>query len=88
MSKAIANLDDLKRLQGSVRKTEEQITQAIKQLHRELDRADWDDHAKRNFESKLKDATSSVQRASQRLHELQPILQRSINDLNTYLRRS
>ena len=87
MNKAVANLDDLKRLQGSVRKAEEQITQAIKQLHRDLDRADWDDDAKRAFEGKLKEATGSVQRASQRLQELQPILQRSIQDLSRYLRR-
>ena len=87
MSKAIANLDDLKRLQSSVRKTEEQITQAIRQLQRDLDRADWNDDAKRNFEGKLNEAASSVQRASQKLHELQPILQRSISDLSTYLRR-
>ena len=88
MSKAIANLDDLRRLQGSVRKTEEQITQAIKQLHRDLDRADWNDDAKRNFEgNSRRRRTSSVQRASQRLEELQPILQRSISDLSTYLKR-
>ena len=87
MSKAIANLDDLKRLQSSIKKTEEQISQAVKQLHRDVDRADWNDDAKRNFEAKLKDVTSSVQRASQRLQELQPILQRSIKDLSTYLQR-
>jgi chromosome segregation ATPase len=87
MSKAIANLDDLKRLQSSVRRTEEQITLAVKQLHCDLDRADWNDDAKRKFEGKLKEATNSVQRASQRLHELQPILQRAISDLSTYLKR-
>jgi hypothetical protein len=87
MSKAVANIDDLKRLQGSVRKAEQEITQAIKQLHRDLDRADWNDEAKRRFEGKLKEATSSVQRASQRLSELQPIIQHSIRDLNTYLKR-
>ena len=87
MSKAIANLDDLKRLQGSVRRAEEQITQAIKQLHRDLDHAEWNDDAKRNFEGKLKEATSSVQRASAKLEELTPILNKSIRDLSAYLRR-
>jgi uncharacterized protein YukE len=87
MSKAVANLDDLKGLQRSVRKAEEQISQAIKQLHRDLDRADWNDDAKRSFEAKLKEATSSVQRTTQKLDELQPILQRTIRDLSAYLRR-
>lgn len=87
MAKAIANLEDLKRLQASVRKTEAEITAAIRQLHRDLERADWHDDTRRNFETKLREATSSVQRTTDKLGELQPLLQKSIRDLSTYLQR-
>ena len=87
MSKAIANIDDLKRMQRAVRKAEEDIQQAIKQLNKEFSSADWHDDRRRDFESKLKDATSNVQRATQRLQELQPILQKAVSDLTAYLRR-
>ena len=88
MSKAIANVDDLKRLQRAARKAEEDIQQAIKQLNKELARADWHDDRRRDFESKLKDATSAVQRTTRQLQALQPILQRAISDLSNYLKRS
>lgn len=87
MSKAIANLDDLKRMQGSVRRAEDQIDQAIRQLKSDLARADWKDDRRRDFESQLNDATSSVQRAKQQLGQLQPILNKAIQDLSTYLQR-
>lgn len=87
MAKAVANLDDLKRLQTSVKRAESQITDAIRVLHRDLERADWHDDARRSFESKLREATSSVQRTTQKLGELQPVLQKAVRDLSAYLAR-
>jgi uncharacterized protein YukE len=87
LSKAAVNVEDLKRLQKSVRTTQDQIQQAIKQLNRELGNVDWHDERRRSFEGKLKEATSTVGRSTDKLKELEPILQKTIADVNAYLRR-
>lgn len=87
MSKAIANLDDLRRVQRAVRTSEENVKDALDQLKRELGRADWKDDRRRDFEAKLNEATSSVNRAAQQLSHLTPIIDRAIKDLSAYLQR-
>lgn len=87
MSTAHANLEDLRRLQQSVRRAQEQIEQTIKTLQRDLNGADWKDSARRDFEAKLKEASSALHQSNSRLGELTPILTRKISELSTYLRR-
>ena len=85
--KAIANLDDLERIQRALKKTDEDIKDAIKGLKKEFANADWHDDRRRDFESKLQEATSAVGSASQRVSELEPILNKAIQELKTYLKR-
>jgi uncharacterized protein YukE len=87
MSTAHANLEDLRRLQRSVKGTQERIDQAMKSLQKDLNRADWQDAARRDFESKLNEAASALRQTNNRLGELSPILSRKITQLSTYLGR-
>ena len=82
---AHANLEDLKRLQSAVGTCVTDIEQALKTLQRTLDRADWQDSARNQFESKLKDATSQASRTASNLKDLEPILSKKIADLKQYL---
>jgi hypothetical protein len=86
MSSIHADRDDLKRLQRSVTTAQEEIDQAVKKLTKALQSADWDDQARRTFESKLNEAVRGVQQTKQRLGELNPILTRKIAELDAYLR--
>ena len=82
-----ANLEDLRRLQKAVDTAEQEVMDALKKVQRALDRADWRDSARQDFESKLKTATSSVRQTTQRLTELKPILTKELQALQDYLRR-
>ena len=87
MSRAHANRDDLQRLQRSVREAQAEIEQSLKKLQKALASADWNDSARRSFEQKLNEAAAAVHRTNQQLGELTPILNRTIADLDAYLRR-
>lgn len=80
-----ANLEDLKRLQKAVDTAEQEVDQALKKLRRALDRADWKDKNRQDFEGKLQAASSSVKTTVRQLAELKPILSREISALQTYL---
>jgi hypothetical protein len=84
---AHANLDDLRRLQRAVQRAQEDIDQAMKVLQKELNRADWNDSVRRDFESKLQEAAGAVRQTNTRLGELSPILNRHVNKLGSYLGR-
>lgn len=79
-----ANPEHLKRLQRDVDKCVEAVSQALKDLERSLDRADWKDGARDDFESKLKDATSNSRRTTLKLTELRPILTKHLSALQQY----
>jgi predicted RNA binding protein with dsRBD fold (UPF0201 family) len=81
-----ANLEDLRRLQKAVDTAENEVTDAIRKLHRVLQQTDWKDSARRNFEEQLTQATSSVRQTTQRMSALKPILTKEISHLETYLR--
>lgn len=81
-----ANLEHLKQLQRAVGTAEEEIGEAIRKLNRALDRTDWHDSARADFESKLSAAGSSVKRTTEQIVELKPILRREIAALEQYLR--
>lgn len=82
-----ANLDDLRRIQKAVDSAMVEVDQALKKVAREVDRADWKDANRRDFEEKLKAATSAVKQTTERMAELKPILSREIQALQTYLQR-
>jgi DNA repair ATPase RecN len=89
LSGAHANPDDLKRLQRSVTEAQDAIEQALGKLKSALNRADWNDPARRNFEERLNEASASVRQAKDQLGEqLSPLLARKISELATYLGHS
>lgn len=87
MSTVHANLDDLRRLQRSVANAQRDIETAIKTLQRQLNSTDWNDSARRDFESKLKEAVSAVRQTNTRIAELNPILNKKISVLSQFLGR-
>lgn len=87
MSTVHANLDDLRRLQRSVGNAQRDIETAIKTLQRQLNSTDWNDSARRDFESKLKEAVSAVRQTNTRIAELNPILNKKISVLSQFLGR-
>lgn len=87
MATAHVNTDDLRQLQSQVKKTEDEIKQAISRLKSKLNSTDWKDSARRDFEGKLNDASSSINQANRRLSELSPILSKKISEAERYLGR-
>ena len=82
-----ANPEHLQRLQRAIEQARREIEEALKKLQRALDQADWKDPRRDEFETKMKEASSTVSRTTSKLDELRPILSREIDALNRYLQR-
>jgi hypothetical protein len=78
---------DLARLKQNVQKARQEVESAMRDLQRAYDKTNWNDAAGQKFGTLLKDASGSVKRATQRLDELGPILDRKRADLQQYLGR-
>lgn len=82
-----ADLAHLERLKRAIGESEKEVQEALKKLQRALDQTDWRDSARTAFEAKLKDATASVGQTTQKIRDLNPVLQKEIDALKKYLGR-
>jgi DNA repair ATPase RecN len=81
-----ANPEDLKQLRGAVDRSQRDIKEAVSNLRRALEKCDWQDPVRRQFEDRVNELTQTLGKFDQGASELKPILDRKVRDLEQYLR--
>lgn len=84
--RAHANPEDLKKLRRTIDEAQRQIADAVRSMTRALSQADWQDRARKDFEAKLNETTSTLRRFDESANQLKPILDRKARELEAYLR--
>ena len=81
-----ANPEDLKQLRRAVDRSQQDIKEAVSNLRRALEKCDWQDPVRRQFEDRVNELTQNLGKFDQGASELKPILDRKVRDLEQYLR--
>jgi uncharacterized protein YukE len=82
-----ASPEDLRRLAQQVRRSQEEISRAIKAMRSALDRTRLDDSVRRRFEEELEQATAQLARFDAEGKRMQQFLTRKATELEAFLRR-